>query len=146
MTSMTNQTRLRKPALGLVLLTVLVLITTSVMRAQTLGAGAKDKSCRQHPQLVGACFNVHGRLSVYNGAPALRIWKIGTKSMLGVSQQRFALSGYRNLPDEIQNQIKEDVDLWGDFLGCPFTRAKAGEMQMVCVEAGRNLKAKKRNP
>jgi hypothetical protein len=103
-----------------------------------------DKSCRAHPQLVGKCFTVHGRLSAYNGAPALRIWKIGTKRMLGVSEQRFAAPGYRNVPETVQSQINQDVDLFGDFLVCPFTRARAGEMQMVCIEEGKNLKVQKR--
>jgi len=106
---------------------------------------SQDKSCRQHPQLVGKCFTVHGRLSIYNGAPAMRLWKIGTRRMLGVSEQRFAVSGYRNVPEEVQSQINQDVDLFGDFLVCPFTRAKAGEMQLVCIEEGRNLKAQKKN-
>ena len=88
---------------------------------------------------------IHGRLSIYNGAPAMRLWKIGTRRMLGVSEQRFAVSGYRNVPENVQNQINQDVDLFGDFLVCPFTRAKAGEMQLVCIEEGRNLKAQKKN-
>ena len=88
---------------------------------------------------------IHGRLSIYNGAPAMRLWKIGTRRMLGVSEQRFAVSGYRNVPENVQNQINQDVDLFGDFLVCPFRRAKAGEMQLVCIEEGRNLKAQKKN-
>ena len=106
----------------------------------------EDKSCRQHPQLVGKCFSVHGRLSVHNGAPALRIWKIGTKRMLGVSEQRFALEGYRNVPESIQKQLNQDVDLYGDFFVCPFTQPRAGQMQLVCIEEGKNLRAQKRQP
>ena len=49
-----------------------------------------EKSCREHPQLAGKCFNVHGRLSTYNGNPAVRLWNLRTKRMLGVSDQRFA--------------------------------------------------------
>lgn len=74
----------------------------------------------------------------------MRIWKIGSKRMLGVSEQRFAVAGYRNVPQTIQDQLNQDVDLFGDFLVCPFTPPKAGEMQMVCIEAGKNLKAQKR--
>ena len=107
---------------------------------------SEEKSCRQHPQLTGKCFTVQGRLSVYNGAPAMRIWKVGTKRMLGISEQRFAVEGYRNVPETIQNQLNQDVEIFGDFLVCPFTRQKAGEMQMVCVEEGKNLKVKKRQP
>lgn len=104
----------------------------------------EDKSCRQHPQLVGKCFTVHGRLSVYNGAPAMRIWKVGTKRMLGISEQRFAIQGCRNVPEAIQNQLNQDVEVFGDFLVCPFTRPRAGEMQLVCIEDGKNLRVQKR--
>lgn len=74
----------------------------------------------------------------------MRIWKVGTKRLLGVSEQRFAVPGYRNVPHNVQSQISQDVELFGDFLVCPFTRAKAGEMQMVCIEEGKNLKPRKR--
>jgi hypothetical protein len=76
----------------------------------------------------------------------MRIWKVGTKRMLGISEQRFAVEGYRNVPETIQNQLNQDVEIFGDFLVCPFTRQKAGEMQMVCVEEGKNLKVQKRQP
>ncbi len=122
------------------------LILSSINLISFPGTRPPDKSCRQHPQLAGKCFTVHGRLSVYNGAPALRIWKIDTKRMLGISEQRFAVEGYQNVPDAIRNQINQDVDLYGDFLVCPFTRPKAGEMQMVCVEDGKNLQVRKRQP
>ena len=120
------------------------LVAGSVLPARLPASQTSDKSCRQHPQLVGKCFKVHGRLSVYNGAPAMRIWKVGTKRMLGISEQRFAVPGYRNLPETIQSQLNQDVDIFGDFLVCPFTRPKAGEMQLVCIEDGKNLRNRKR--
>jgi len=104
----------------------------------------EDKSCREHPQLVGSCFNVHGKLSVYNGAPALRIARIGTKRILGVSEQRFSLAGYRNIPEEVRAKIDQDKVLIGDFLVCPFTPQRKKEMQMVCIEKATNLVVKDR--
>jgi hypothetical protein len=128
------------------LLLSIILVAGSVWPAQLTPSGTQDKPCRQHPQLVGKCFTVHGRLSVYNGAPAKRIWKVGTKRMLGISEQRFAVEGYRNVPETIQNQLNQDVEISGDFLVCPFTRQKAGEMQIVCVEEGKNLTVQKHQP
>jgi hypothetical protein len=122
----------------------LLLISGSILPSQSPPTATEAKSCRQHPQLVGKCFTVHGRLSVYNGAPAMRIWRLGTKRMLGISEQRFAVEGYRNVPETIKNQLNQDVEIFGDFVVCPFTRPKAGEMQMVCVEEGKNLKVRKR--
>ena len=105
----------------------------------SLASKLEDKSCREHPKLVGSCFSVHGKLSVFNGAPALRIWKVGTKRILGVSEQRFALEGYRNVPDEVQSKINQDRVLLGDYLVCPFTRSRKNEMQLVCIENVSNL-------
>ncbi|HEY5404663.1 MAG TPA: hypothetical protein VIK24_17455, partial [Pyrinomonadaceae bacterium] len=87
----------------------------------------------------GSCFTVHGRLSVYNGAPALRIWRVGTKRILGVSEQRFAIEGYRNVPEEVRSKIDQDKALLGDYLVCPFTRSRKNEMQLVCIEKVSNL-------
>jgi hypothetical protein len=102
------------------------------------------KSCREHQKLVGKCFVVKGRLSVYNGAPALRIQKLGTRRMLGVSEQRFAMEGYRNVPEEISAKLDQDKLLYGDYTVCPFTKAQKGEMQLVCIEKGSKLVVKPR--
>ena len=113
------------------------LFTLGLVSIVHVAAVDVDKSCREHPQLVGKCFTVRGKISVYNGAPALRIWKIGTNRVLGVSEQRFAVAGYRNVPEDIHQLV-------GDFLVCPFTKSKPKEMQMVCIDKATNVVVKKR--
>ena len=103
-----------------------------------------EKSCRQHPQLIGKCFNVRGRLSIYNGNPAVRLWRIGTKRVLGISDQRFSSPGYRNIPEDLAKQLDGENEIFGDFLICPFTPAKPREMQLVCIESAKNVVVKKR--
>jgi hypothetical protein len=98
-----------------------------------------EKSCRKHPGLVGKCFTVHGRLSVYNGNPAVRLRRIGTKRILGISDQRFKLPDYRNIPETLTQQLEAEKDLVVDFLVCPFTRSKPGEMQLICIESAKNV-------
>jgi len=138
---------LRRPEQALMLMRLLLLsllfVCAVVMTSSSL-ATADDKSCSKHPQLVGSCFTVRGRLTVYNGAPALRIWKIKTKRILGVSEQRFAVAGYRNIPENIRAEIDQDKALFGDYVVCPFTKPKENEMQMVCIEKVTNLVVKKR--
>ncbi|HEY6806277.1 MAG TPA: hypothetical protein VI306_22045 [Pyrinomonadaceae bacterium] len=119
----------------------ITLLLTLISSAST-SITPQDKSCREHPKLVGACFKVHGRLTVYNGAPALRLFRLGTKRVLGISEQRFALAGYKNVPDEIKEKIDQDHDLIGDYVVCPFTRERRGEMQLVCIESVANLQVK----
>ena len=103
-----------------------------------------EKSCRQHPQVIGKCFAVRGRLSVYNGAPAVRLWRIGTRRVLGVSEQRFNLAGYRNLPESLTQQLNGTNEIVGDFLVCPFTSPKPREMQLVCIESAKNVSVQNR--
>jgi len=64
--------------------------------------------------------------------------------MLGVSEQRFGVAGYRNVPENVRSQIDQDKALFGDYLVCPFTKPKENEMQMVCIEKVTNLVVKKR--
>ncbi len=127
-----------------VLSLISTLVTLSVV-ITTPASTVSDKTCREHPNLVGKCFTVRGRLAVYNGAPALRIWKIGTKRILGVSEQRFAVPGYQNVPEDIRNQIDQDNVILADFLVCPFTKLKQKEMQMVCIEKANNMVVKARS-
>jgi hypothetical protein len=105
---------------------------------------AVQKSCREHSQLIGKCFRVRGRLSTYNGNPAVRLWRIGTRRVLGISEQRFSLPDYRNLPEDLTNQLNRENSIIGDFLVCPFTPAKPREMQLVCIESAKNVVVKKR--
>ena len=123
--------------------TSLVLILCGSVSALSPHLSAQ-KSCREHPQLIGKCFRVRGRLSVYNGAPAVRLWRIGTKRVLGVSDQRFSLPDYRNLPEDLKKQLTGENVIIGDFLICPFTSAKPREMQLVCIESAKNVSVKKR--
>jgi len=128
--------------LKLAIISALALLT--VGSAMPSSAIPFDKSCREHPQLVAKCFKVRGRLGVYNGAPALRIWKIGTKRMLGVSEQRFAIAGVKNVPEDVQTKIDQNRFLYGDFIVCPFTEPQPNEMQLVCIERVINLRIKDR--
>ena len=104
-----------------------------------------EKSCREHLQLIGKCFRVRGRLSTYNRNPAVRLWRIGTKRVLGVSDQRFSLPGYRNLPEDLLQKRSGGNSIIGDFLVCPFTPTKPREMQLMCIESAKNVAVKKRN-
>jgi hypothetical protein len=133
---------MRRTCATLFALTVSLLMGFASVSAQSTDPPAKH--CRAHPQLISKCFVVHGRLSVYNGAPAVRIWRIGTRRVLGVSEQRFSLAGYRNIPEELSKKIDGEVQIVGDFLVCPFTRLEPGKMQLVCIESARNLALRKR--
>lgn len=124
---------------------ILVLLFCCVALSSQTAPQQNMKSCRSHPKLTGKCFNVRGRLSVFNGAPALRIWKIGTRRMLGVSEQRFSDPDVRNVPATVQRELNQDVELFGVYTVCPFTPARQGEMQLVCIDKVKNLVVRKRD-
>jgi hypothetical protein len=98
-------------------------------------------SCKRRPDVVGKCFNVHGRLSVYNGTPSIRLWPLGTKRLLGVIDPNDVANtpGETILPVDIKNKLDWDKDVFGDFIVCPLTRQQPGRMQTVCIESGKNL-------
>lgn len=93
------------------------------------------QACKSDPDIVGECFTVHGRLSAWNGTPTMRIWRIGTKRILGVHDDI--------MPESLTFQVGWDVDAYGDFQVCPFTKKRPGEMQMVCIEQAKHLLIKK---
>ena len=96
--------------------------------------------CKSNPQIVDVCFAIRGRLSAYNGNPSFRIWPIGTQRLLGVVDDQDRLS----VPSDIRNRIGFGNDVFADYVVCPFTQARAGRMQYVCVEAATRVRISKR--
>lgn len=92
-------------------------------------------SCATDTRVVEPCFTVRGRLAAYNGAPNIRIWVVGTHRVLGISQGRYAPSGYDMLPSGMPQAIEPEAFYFGNFTVCPFTKEEPGLMRMVCVAA-----------
>jgi hypothetical protein len=94
------------------------------------------QTCEGDPDLIGACFTIHGHLAAWNGTPTYRIWRIGSRRILGVSNDI--------LPGSVAANMSWEVEAYGDFLVCPFSQERAGSMQQVCVESAENLKYRRR--
>jgi hypothetical protein len=120
------------------LLTVMLVLMVCAVSAGYCQERPK-KSCREHPMLSGPCYKIRGRMSLSNGTPSMRIWPVGTKRILGISQERFYLEDYTNVPDELVRQLTWDNAVFADFLVCPFTDDKPGVMRLVCVESAENV-------
>ena len=123
---------------GVSLALLLLLIVTVLGAPRNV---AEPPSCRNRPDVLGKCSRVHGRLSVYNGTPSIRLWPIGTKRLLGVIDPNDTSSapGPTILPLDIKNKLDWDKNVFGDFMVCPLTRQKPGRMQTVCIGSGKNL-------
>lgn len=108
------------------------------------------------------CYWTHGRLSVYEGgAPSYRLWKIGTRRILGIfngpSHFPPAIEEYDENPElpatllrayEADNQRmkKKSGITWtipppvfADFEICPLAPERKGEMQSICIESAKNI-------
>lgn len=110
------------------------------------GETVSKKSCKDHPQLSGPCFKLRGRLAIYNGAPSLRIWPVGTTRLLGISEGRFAHPDGDNIPPQVRAQLGSLADeLFADFTVCPFANDKPGVMRLICVEAATNIVVRQRS-
>lgn len=79
---------------------------------------------------------VHGRLSLYNGTPSFRIWVIGTKRILGVSQ---APPEIPYMPIQLERLVTWENFVFGDFTIVAQTKDTPGEMRMVRIVSARNL-------
>ena len=122
----------------LIIIALLLLIVTASGSARFF---PQASSCRARPDVAGKCFSVHGRLSVYNGTPSIRLWPIGTKRLLGIIDPTDPSNapGPTVLPVEIKNKLDWDKDVLGEFLVCPLTHQQPSKMQTVCIESGKNL-------
>ena len=101
-------------------LALLVVLTTCIVSAHPLTSQSTN-SCHTRSDLAGKCFTVHGRLSVYNGTPSIRLWPLGTKRLLGVfdPQNPSSEPGQSTIPASVLSQLNFDKDVFGDFLVCP---------------------------
>ena len=106
----------------------------------TIPSFGATADCKGNPQVIGQCFTVHGRATFGNGTPALRIWPIGTKRMLGVTAGPIADDADVPIyPKEMQRFTIGTEEEYGDFEVCPFTPDKPGHMRMVCVQSVSHL-------
>ena len=97
-----------------------------------------NERCRGDPDLVGACFTVHGRLSVWNGTPGLRIWVVGTNRILGVHNDDTDTkpAGY---PACLLPNIGSGKELFADFEVCPYTADQPGSMRFICIQSASGM-------
>jgi hypothetical protein len=135
-------------------------LTLCALAAQALPqkTAARKIPCKTLEK-ASLCYWTHGRLSVYNGNPTWRLWKIGTKRILGIysGPSRFPPRANEdsespefpsNLDRIYEAQYKRRAarkDLtanwpdsaYGDFEICPLEPERKGEMQAACIESAK---------
>ncbi len=121
---------------------------------------AKRKIPCKTPENAASCYWTRGRLTCCNGNPATRMWKVGTKRIMGIlsgpNSQRHDLedSLHPELPSNLERAYEaeykrrvamKDPDagdsepVFGDFEVCPLEPERPGWMQPVCIESATNI-------
>ena len=99
------------------------------------------------PAAPGPCFQVHGRLAVWNGSPAVRIQPVGSRRVLGVHTPAGEGYGDDLVPAAVQAMVSaspEDTVVLGDYRVCPLTPDRPGRMRIVYIASATHLRAARR--
>jgi hypothetical protein len=129
-------------------------------RAPQPSAAQQRKIPCKVPKNASMCYWTRGALAIYNGTPSWRIWKVGTKRILGVysgpdaekvdpldnEHPEFPTNLDRAYEAEYKRKVKAsepDAGLpdtvWADFEVCPLEPERKGPMQAVCIESSKNI-------
>ena len=111
-------------------------------------------------QVASSCYRTHGRLSVANGNPSYRLWKTGTRRLLGIysgpeafsrqAESKYALDNEGpQLPSNVEEALWRSVSgpwpnvIFADFEVCPLDKEESDSMQAACIESEKNIVIKK---
>lgn len=127
-------------------LVVLTFFTLSLVG--TLRAGGKRKFPCKTPANESYCYWTHGRLSLYNGTPAFRLWEIGTHRLLGIFSGPSSRSVVDNenpeFPLNLQARFHPTENrIFADFEVCPLEPQHPHAMRAACIEAAKNIVVRK---
>lgn len=110
-------------------------------------AAPKRKIPCKTPENAASCYWTHGRLSIYNGNPSLRVWKIGTKHLLGIYSGSLTfpprtseVSESPELPPNLEtlDGAFDGGEIFADFQVCPLRPEHPHQMQPACIESAKN--------
>jgi len=123
------------------------LIATVATLIATAAAAQSAASCRTSPNLVGACFSVHGRLFIHNGSPpTVRIIEAGTNRVFAIFDRQFQSKGDEVAPTVVTILLHDDplAEIEGLYVVCPFEREAPRSLRPVCIEASSHLAARRK--
>ncbi len=121
---------------------------TAVLTATCFSMGRVGTACRA--QSPPPCRTIHARLHAANGTPALRLFPIGSRRILGV----FGGEGSAESPDLLPPNVAAAMappapgdlkPVSGVFRVCPLALQKPGWMQPVCIASAGHLTVLRRD-
>ena len=133
------------------------LLGLCAVAAQAIPQAKRKIPCKT-PELASSCYWTRGRLSVYNGNPPWRMWKVGTHRILAIFSGPSAFPP-RNDQDSFNPELPPNLELaykaeeprkarlkellpdpaFADFEVCPLEPERKGEMQAVCIESVKDI-------
>ena len=125
----------------------------ALLAASAAAASEPAPSCRGSWNVVGACFAMHGTLSLVSRSPLrrrlprARIAETGTGRIVGVLGITLSAEGPGVIPAEVARLMQPepfDTVIEGDYVVCPLDREDHRRMQMVCIQDASNLHARPR--
>ena len=129
------------------LLSTSVLVVAFWAQAIPQNAPTRKFPCKT-VENTASCYWTRGRVRIGAGTPAYRLWKVGTKRLLGiysgfsVYHDRLSLDNENpEFPANVEKiwTPRLGVPLYGDFEVCPLAPERPGFMRPVCVESAKNL-------
>lgn len=127
---------------------VIAALAMCAVAAQAIPQAApKRKIPCKTPENASECYWTRGRITIANGNPAFRMWKVGTKRLLGIFSGPSVFHDWLS-PDNEHPEFPANVYkvwmptlgvLYGDFEVCPLAPEHPGAMRPVCVESAKNL-------
>ncbi len=101
----------------------------------TFQLSAMEIKCKGNVKLVDSCYETRGKIFAANGNPTFRMWKVGTKRILGIVYSEDPI-----VPKKLNPYLGWGFEIFGDYLVCPFSKEQPGHMQFVCIESADNLR------
>lgn len=131
-------------------LLIVLVVGTAIATATPPQEPRQDSGGRKIPcktaENASMCYWTRGRVTLGAGTPAYRMWKVGTKRLLGIysgpSVDRYSEANEDpEFPANVQRVWQERIGhtLWADFEVCPLEPERPGFMQAVCVESAKNI-------
>src|SRR5579862_8455493 len=113
----------------IVVLLALVVVASAIAGSPRF-AEKRRVACKTEEN-AKTCYWIHGRLSIYNGNPTFRLWKIGTHRLLGIYSgpgagpfDDGADEEDVELPSNLMKYDFTKVSVFGDYEVCPFVPEK----------------------
>ena len=115
--------------------------------AQAAATQPQRKIPCKTPENASMCYWTRGRLAFYNGNPPYRVWKIGTRRVLGIFSGP-AMWPPHDQRDQLKPALPVNVEamfdpphnrIFADFEVCALEAERPGWMQAACIESAKDI-------